>query len=313
MLPVAVALLRHNDGVLGTRIGMVVVNIAFQDSGKLLVDEHATVFLAFGHTGIKMEHLFDLTAGVHHVVDTESAYLRNAQACSVGQVEDGLVAAEAAEIVGHHRAEVIARRITQMASYEMGDLTLARENLEALRVLVRHLGSKRFEPGLLELEAILHRAEGRRSEAVKILEQGIEICSETGMRFLGPRLLAQLALATDDADARRKALADGEELLREGSLGHNHLLFHRDAIEACLNVGEWDRVERYASALEEYTRPEPLAWSDFFIARGRAIAAWGVGRRDEATAAELARLRDEAEDAGLKIALPALEAVLAGG
>ena len=230
-----------------------------------------------------------------------------------GSVEDGLVAAEAAEIVGHHRAEVIARRITQMASYEMGDLTLARENLEALRVLVRHLGSKRFEPGLLELEAILHRAEGRRSEAIKILEQGIEICSETGMRFLGPRLLAQLALATDDADARRKALADGEELLREGSLGHNHLLFHRDAIEACLNVGEWDRVERYASALEEYTRPEPLAWSDFFIARGRAIAAWGVGRRDEATAAELARLRDEAEDAGLKIALPALEAVLAGG
>ena len=200
-----------------------------------------------------------------------------------------------------------------MALYEMADLARARENLEALRILIERLGAKRFEPGLLELAAKLLRAEGRRSEALESLERGIAISSETGMRFLGPRLLAQLALATDDAEARHKALADGEALLGEGSLGHNHLLFYRDAIEACLEVGEWDRVDRYASALAEYTAPEPLAWSDFFIARGRALAAWSRGRHDEATAAELTRLRDEAKETSLKVALPALEAALAGG
>ena len=36
------------------------------------------------------------------------------------------------------------------------------------------------------------------------------------------------------------------------------------------------RVERYAAALEEYTRSEPLPWADFFVARGRALPLAGV-------------------------------------
>ena len=75
--------------------------------------------------------------------------------------------------------------------------------------------------------------------------------------------------------------------------------------------GDWDEVERYAAALEEFTRPEPLPWSDFFIARGRALAAFGGGSRDDATIAEIRRLRDQAEKIGCKPALPALEQALA--
>ena len=74
---------------------------------------------------------------------------------------------------------------------------------------------------------------------------------------------------------------------------------------------EWDEVDRYAQALEDYTRPEPLPRSDFFIARGRALAAHGRGNRDHAIMAELQHLHDEAESIGLKFVLPALETALA--
>jgi hypothetical protein len=74
--------------------------------------------------------------------------------------------------------------------------------------------------------------------------------------------------------------------------------------------GNWEKVDRYASALEDYTRAEPLPWTDLFIARGRTLAAFGRGKRDDTTIHELQRVRDEAEGLGLKTALPALEEAL---
>ncbi len=81
-------------------------------------------------------------------------------------------------------------------------------------------------------------------------------------------------------------------------------------MEACLNIGDWERVNLYAAALEDYTREEPLPMTDFFIARGRTLAAFGRGNREDPTMQELQCLRDEAERVGLKLALPALEAAL---
>ncbi len=100
-------------------------------------------------------------------------------------------------------------------------------------------------------------------------------------------------------------------MLRKGSIGHNFLAVYRHGMDACLRSGDWDEVERYAAALEDYTRPEPLPWSDFFIARGRALAAHGRGLRDEGTMQALKRLTDEATRIGMKPALPALDAALA--
>ncbi len=63
--------------------------------------------------------------------------------------------------------------------------------------------------------------------------------------------------------------------------------------------------------MEAFTRNEPLPRTDFFIARGRALAAFGRGSRDDKTMQELKRLRDEAGRVGLKLAIPALETALA--
>lgn len=115
---------------------------------------------------------------------------------------------------------------------------------------------------------------------------------------------------TDTPDERQRALAEGESLLQKGCVGQNYFWFYRDAMEVCVNTGDWDAAERYAAALEEYTRPEPLPWSDFFIARGRALAAVGRGQRDDALIAELRALHEEAQRVGFKAAVPAIDDAL---
>ena len=103
---------------------------------------------------------------------------------------------------------------------------------------------------------------------------------------------------------------EGEALLAAGSVSHNYFFFYRAAIEAALATEDWSAAERYAAALEDYTRAEPLPLSDFVIARGRALAAWGRGERDATAVERLRGLRAHAERAGLRNALAALEAAL---
>ena len=69
-------------------------------------------------------------------------------------------------------------------------------------------------------------------------------------------------------------------------------------------------AERFADVLADYTAAEKLPWSDFFIARGRALAAFGRGERGAALATEMSRLHDEAERAGFIPQLDALDAAL---
>ena len=125
------------------------------------------------------------------------------------------------------------------------------------------------------------------------------------MAFLGPTILGTAALIADNEVKRREALAEGDALLAAGAVFHNHLMFGRDAIEACLEMGDWDRAERYALELAACTRAEPLPLSDFFVARGQALAAVGRGCA-RANRAILESLINEAERAGYLLALPAL-------
>ena len=76
-------------------------------------------------------------------------------------------------------------------------------------------------------------------------------------------------------------------------------------------AGKWDEVERHAKRLEAYTHDQPLAWPDFMMARGRALASWGRGNRDADLVTELKRLRDVAVGAGMKLAASDLERVVA--
>ena len=168
-------------------------------------------------------------------------------------------------------------------------------------------GSKRR---YLVARAFILALGGRRSEALDLARRGVEAARETGIQFLGPDVLGQLAILTEDDAERGRSLTEGEELLRAGSVGHNHLRFHRHAIEASLNAGAWDEVERYAQALEDYTRPEPLPWADFWIAWRRALTVHGRDPASAAAAEHLKGVLEEARRIGMRAAIPALERAL---
>jgi hypothetical protein len=95
-----------------------------------------------------------------------------------------------------------------------------------------------------------------------------------------------------------------------GSVSHNHFFLYPDAIEASIEIGDWGGVERYVAALEDFTRSESLPWCNFFIARGRALAAWGQGRREAHFVAEIQAPCNEAERVNISSALPALKDAL---
>jgi class 3 adenylate cyclase/tetratricopeptide (TPR) repeat protein len=225
-------------------------------------------------------------------------------------LENGRETIEAAAKVGHQRAELLGRHLVFSILFEMGDIDAAAKQLVDAQAIVDRLGARRFEAQNLCFEAKVARVRGLRAEAVKLGKQAMAICKETGIGFLGPRVVAEIALSTDDPAKQRKALQDGESLLKEPSVSHNHFNFYSAAMSVCLDMEDWDEVERYAAALENFTSAEPLSWCDFFIARGRALAAFGRGNRDGALIQELEHLRDEAEHAGLKLALPELDAAL---
>ncbi len=219
-----------------------------------------------------------------------------------GARTEGLAALDVAIQVGDRRVEMNARGAVCHAAFDLGEYELLEAQAEHQLDLARTLGARAWEPHALSWKAILLESKGREGEARELLLQAAEIGREAGRAFNAGRTFGALAwLMAEDAAAREAALREGEAALREGSISHNFFWFYRFAMDALIRAKDWDRVEGYASALEDYTRPEPLEWTDFFIARGRALAAHGRGKHDEVTMEEIERLHAQAERTGVKI------------
>jgi len=220
-------------------------------------------------------------------------------------------AVEAAVQVGNRRAEQLARLLYGELLTDHGDFEAAVGPLQAAYEIADSLNNDRLRAYIRNHQARLRLLMGETDEAAALLEEGLALNAKIPANFIGPRLHGNAALAAASTDRRRDLLAAGEAIVEAGCISHNWLFFYRDAIEASLMNEDWDEAERYAAELELRTESEPLPWSDFFIARGRALAAFGRGARDAATLGELQRLRHEAADIGLRVPLPMLDAALA--
>ncbi|MBI4184772.1 MAG: AAA family ATPase [Proteobacteria bacterium] len=225
---------------------------------------------------------------------------------------DAHAAIAAAARVGHLRGELMGETLAAEVSYDMAEFASARAHLERARALIRRLGAWRFEPQTLICLARLADGDGRGDEVAPLLEEALRLSRETGPGYSGPRVLGTIALMSADREARARALAEGEALIAAGAVSHNHFYFYIDAMEAALAGGDNEGVERHAAALEAFTRPEPLPYIAFFVARARALARHARGERGAETRAALAGLAEEGRRAELRAALPALERVLAG-
>ena len=229
-----------------------------------------------------------------------------------GAKAEGLAAVEAATRVGDRRVEMNAIGCVLHAAFDLGEYDLLEAGAEQQLTLAQTLGARTWEPFALVWKAIVLGAKGRQPDARELLMQATSISREVARAFNAGRIFGALAwVMASDSAVREGALDEGETALHGGSISHNHFWFYRFAMDALLAVDDWARVERYAAALEDYTRDEPLEWTDFFIARGRALAAFGRGRHDETTMNELQRLHDKAKNLGLKVAIQALDEALA--
>jgi hypothetical protein len=153
------------------------------------------------------------------------------------------------------------------------------------------------------------RGDGQGAKAYA--SQAVQVVRKVGMTFIGPSVLAVEAALTEDEAVSQALLTEAEGILDAGCVAHNHFWFAQTAIRHALVTSAWDRVERYAARLEVYTQWEPLPWSDYLVARGRSLAAWGRGERGAACTAELQRLKSIAEERHLRLDQAELSSVLA--
>ncbi|MFO1059195.1 MAG: adenylate/guanylate cyclase domain-containing protein [Dongiaceae bacterium] len=228
-------------------------------------------------------------------------------------LDTALEAVRMAERVGHRRAELNARAAAIFALFALDERDRCREQIELARAVAQRLGAARFEQPCRQYLGGLELADGRRAAAVETLRAAAEVAQRTGPAFHGPQIYGLLARALDEPGEKRRALAEGEAIIRRGCVGHNELRFYPDAMAVARSLGDHAEAERHAAALEAFTRPEPLAWSDLHLACGRALAAFARGDRGEAGPAGLHRLRAEAGRLGVRALLPDLDSALAAG
>ncbi len=209
------------------------------------------------------------------------------------------------------RAELMARMLVIWCQGLIrGELDEARRENATTLGLARTLGAKRFEAQLLGVDALLALRRGDRDQAPGIAAAAIAICREHGMGHIGPWLHGVCALVETDPEARRRWLEQGERLLGFGCVSHNHIQLRELAIDALLEIGDWDGVDANCERIRAYTADEPLPLCEFVMARGLALARFGRGERSEALHASLLALQAEGEGAELNTFLPALDAAL---
>ena len=226
--------------------------------------------------------------------------------------DTGLSAVDAALATGNSRAELIARNLLSEVSYLRGDFTAVKTHGERAYEIAHRIGAKIFEVwGALTRGRCALSSDGDGSIAFASFLEAYEMSWATAETFMGPWILGAAAMAARRDKDRDWSLREGERILQAGATSHNYFFFYAYAMDALLNARNWSEVRRYASALETYTADEPLEMTDFFIRRGRALADFGLGKRDQMTVGELKDLREMAKRVGFKFSLPLIDAALA--
>jgi hypothetical protein len=92
-------------------------------------------------------------------------------------------------------------------------------------------------------------------------------------------------------------------------VSHAYFHFYDIAIETSLDHGEWGEALRYARALQDYTRAEPVPWADLVVRWGRALARHGAGERGAALSAELEAVAQTVREVGYRAFATRLDAL----
>ena len=227
-------------------------------------------------------------------------------------LEDALASVKLADAVSHRRAKMLGLTLAGRIEFDLGRFDTAADHLQLALEIARTIGAGNFEAQALAALAALSATQNKMPQARDFADAAVKKVREVGMTLFGPWTLAIKAAVTEDRSESANAIEEAEAFLDSGA-SHNHFWFARTVIDHALENGEWDNAERHADRLENYTRAQPLPWSDFLIARARALSAWGRGNRNEGIVAEVSRLRDLAVQHGLNPLATKLEQALTVG
>ena len=228
-------------------------------------------------------------------------------------LENVTLAARLAVENGNDRAEMVARgSCAGKILFDMGDYDASRKEVETALDIATRIGARRFEPVNLAILTQIELVGDNRSKAIEHARKAVEISRETGILFAGPLAMGALALATDNDEERRMAITEGMAVLEQGCVGHSHIWFYRNAMDALLQGGNLDGADAIAEAAEEYISEQPIPWMSLIIRRARVLAELGRGHRTEENMAEAQAVLDEAREQGFNAVTPALEQALAG-
>jgi len=226
-------------------------------------------------------------------------------------LKDTQEAVDIAIAANNQRGEMIARGscgakiLFDLARYEE-----AQAQCEQALEIAQRLSAHRFEPVNKVILAKIHALNGEVDRAIEIAEEAVETSRNTAFKYTGPMALGALATVSTDTELIYQAFKEAEETLKEDCVGHNYLWFYRDAIDVCLRLADWDNLEKYARAAEEYTQDEPLPWIDLIVARGRTLSTFHQNPKDKKVLENLAAIKSKLLAANFVSILPAIDEAL---
>lgn len=190
--------------------------------------------------------------------------------------ERGHQALELAEQLGDRRVALYAHQGLCWLYWDTGQLEFFRRHLEKLHGLAEQLQVPRVEAVSATMRAQLHAVDGRPDQAAEWVARARAIHRANDVLAVDkPFLLGVEMTLTADRDARRLIATTAESLLGERSTMPIHMFYRRAAIEAAIDAGDWDEVERHSQQLAHYMRQEPLPWGQFLRRWAAAIAERG--------------------------------------
>lgn len=210
--------------------------------------------------------------------------------------------------VGNPRAEMVGSLLIGEIRFDQGDFATAAEALSRGVEIARRMGNARYVVYIQhQLARSLFHA-GQTDTAAALAAEAVEGTKSLVPAFITARVFGLAASIARDPSQGERLLVAGEAIVDGGCLPHNVYWYRRDAIDAALGWNRPDLARHHADALDRYTADHPLPWTDFFVRRGRVLAA-ALNSPQAVEPEDLACVIAAAEDNGLLAALPALRRV----
>ncbi|MEW8029610.1 MAG: BTAD domain-containing putative transcriptional regulator [Candidatus Thiodiazotropha sp.] len=234
-----------------------------------------------------------------------------------GSISDALATLQEA---GKLAAEYGNLRAEMTAYMNLGLVLLFTEDIDSAEryghlglKLAQQLRASRFYGDNLAQIGEAKVLKGEIQAGVRYLERAYQAALDSVPTHIAPYILGVLARVTRDENQRHDAIREGQRYLDQGSLSHNYLHFYQNMIEVYLHKAEPERMLYYADALAEYTRHQPLPWSDFYIERGRLLALNLTGKCDRKSSRQAESLLEAAAKAGIHTGTQELKTIAASG